>query len=461
MGWQGSGLLGFEGEVDREAFNRLCDNRHPESGEQLTPRMNANRRVLYDFNFHVPKSVTLAYQLGHDEGILDAFQQAVRETMSELEQDMATRIRLNGASEDRSTGNMVWTEFTHFTARPIDGVPDPHLHSHVTVFNATYDFVEDRWKAGQFAPIKQDAPYFEALFHSKLADTLAERGYGIRRTAKAWELDGVGETTIRKFSRRTTQIDALADALEVVTPEGKAKLGATSREKKSDHLNAEQLQQEWDSRLDDAERASIAKLRETVWLQLDREDAARDALQKAAAHCFERSAVVPERALLTHAMKFGVGQVSRDDLVAGFADAGVLQRTVQGQRFVTTQAVYDEEQAMLRSARSGRGTAKPLGEGSPHTFRRDWLDADQKEAVSHLLESRDQVMLIRGVAGSGKTSLLQEAVEAIESQGKQVSVFAPSADASRGVLREEGFAEADTVAKLLSDRRMQEKRGGR
>jgi hypothetical protein len=50
---------------------------------------------------------------------------------------------------------------------------------------------------------------------------------------------------------------------------------------------------------------------------------------------------------------------------------------------------------------------------------------------------------------------MQEAAEAIEAHGKRVFTFAPSADASRGVLRKEGFADADTVARLLKDERMQ------
>jgi len=45
---------------------------------------------------------------------------------------------------------------------------------------------------------------------------------------------------------------------------------------------------------------------------------------------------------------------------------------------------------------------------------------------------------------------------AIEANGKQVFTFAPSADASRGVLRAEGFKNADTVARLLVDAKLQE-----
>jgi len=77
--------------------------------------------------------------------------------------------------------------------------------------------------------------------------------------------------------------------------------------------------------------------------------------------------------------------------------------------------------------------------------------------VLHVLGSRDRVTLIRGGAGTGKTSMSLEAAQAIEAAGHKVFAFAPSAEASRGVLRQEGFKEADTVARLLLDEKLQER----
>src|SRR5262249_52537749 len=142
----------------------LCDNRDPQTGKTLTPRQKSNRRVGYDFNFHAPKSVSLLFGLTRDERIVEAVRHSVDATMRDREAEMQTRVRKGGQDEDRTTGNMAWGEFVHFTARPVEGVPDPHLHAHCFVFNTTWDQSESRWKAGQFAGIKRDAPYFEALF---------------------------------------------------------------------------------------------------------------------------------------------------------------------------------------------------------------------------------------------------------------------------------------------------------
>jgi ATP-dependent exoDNAse (exonuclease V) alpha subunit len=53
--------------------------------------------------------------------------------------------------------------------------------------------------------------------------------------------------------------------------------------------------------------------------------------------------------------------------------------------------------------------------------------------------------------------MMQATVKAMEAEGKQIFTFAPSAEASRGVLRAEGFTNAETVERLLIDPEMQQK----
>src|SRR3984957_3548726 len=114
-GGKAAARLGLEGPVTLEAFNRLCDNLDPGSGEQLTVRQKANRTVGYDFNFNAPKGVSLLYALTKDERVLAAFRNAVNDTMVELEQEAKTRVRVGGRYEDRTTGLLTWAEFVHFS----------------------------------------------------------------------------------------------------------------------------------------------------------------------------------------------------------------------------------------------------------------------------------------------------------------------------------------------------------
>ena len=124
-GGKAARMLGLEGVVDKESFDRLCDNLDPRDGKPLTVRTRSDRTVGYDFTFSVPKSVSLLYAMTGDQEILDAFRSAVDETMRDIESEMKTRVRKGGKDADRDTGNMVWAEFIHTTSRPVDGVPDP------------------------------------------------------------------------------------------------------------------------------------------------------------------------------------------------------------------------------------------------------------------------------------------------------------------------------------------------
>src|SRR5215469_912800 len=85
--WLGKGAadLGLSGVTGEDEFIRLCENLHPQTGEQLTLRQNtarieidengvehqaANRRVFYDFTFSPPKSVSIAALVGGDARIV-------------------------------------------------------------------------------------------------------------------------------------------------------------------------------------------------------------------------------------------------------------------------------------------------------------------------------------------------------------------------------------------------------
>jgi len=115
-----------------------------------------------------------------------------------------------------------------------------------------------------------------------------------------------------------------------------------------------------------------------------------------------------------------------------------------------------EEKRLIDFVQCGLGKFKPFRHGE-HQFRNETLSDEQRSAVLHVLRSEDRVTAIRGGAGTGKTTMMKEAVAAIELSGQRVFTFAPSAEASRGVLRSEaGFANAETVEALLQSSKLQE-----
>ncbi len=446
--WQGKGaeLLGLKGKVDQKSFETLCDNKLPGSGERLTPRTNDNRRVGYDFNFNCPKSVSVVHSLTGDERILGAFRESVSETMRQIESDMKTRVRVHNAQEDRKTGNMVWGEFTHFTARPVEGRPDPHLHSHCYTFNATHDAVEDKWKAGQFGDIKRDAPYYEAAFHARLSQKVANLGYGVGRSGDWWEIKGVSRDILDKFSQRTELIEETAKKNGITEAHSKDRLGAVTREKKVQTSMAD-LKREWADRLTPDEKQSLSGL---LGHRQEQIITSRESMNYALAHCHERASVVTDKVLVTEALWHGIGHVGVEQVERQILRDDILVQEMAGQRWCTTKEVLREELENIDFVKQGFGKCHPLHARS-YTFQNNELGQDQKDAVCHVLASPDRVTAMRGPAGTGKTTTMKEAVSAIEAGGHKVFTFAPSAEASRGTLRQEGFSNAQTVAHLLTN----------
>lgn len=456
--WGGKGAerLGLSGTVDKDAFEKLCDNLHPGTGEPLTVRTRSERTVGYDFTFSVPKSVSLLYAMSGDQGIMDAFRGAVGETMREIEREMKTRVRRGHQDTNRTTGNLTWAEFIHTTSRPVDGLPDPQLHAHVFVFNSTWDSVEERWKAGQFREIKRDAPYFQSAFRNRLANRLQDIGFGVVRKRDDFELAGIAPDVLKRFSRRTAVIERMAEEKGIKNPDRKAELGAETREKKSKEVGWNSLRKEWDARLSNNERAMLAAVhrRDKSYERLVNGE--RAAVDHAIDHSFVREAVMPERKVLTEALKRGLGTLTVENAARELNERPLIRSEVDGRAMATTKNMLSSEKKLVEFARDGRGRCRPLGDPKRPCVR-PWFNEGQKAAVAHVLGSRDRVMVIRGVAGTGKTTLEQEIGEAIREAGRPVVALAQGSGASRDVLRKEaGFENADTVARFLKDQKMQQ-----
>lgn len=460
--WGGIGAkkLGLVGSVQKEAFVKLCDNINPQTNEPLTPRLKSNRRVGYDINFHVPKSITLAYMWHNDERILQAFRQSVDETMDEMEQAVATRVRKGGKDENRVTGNLISASFIHFTARPVDGYPDPHMHEHRFVFNATYDPEEKIWKAAQFGNIKMDAEYYQAVFLSRLAAKLKYLGYEVEPCGKSFELSGISRSLIEKFSRRSKLVEAKANELGIVDPEARHALAATTREKKIKELSLSDLKPKWWSLLSEDDRRELNQLARNR-KQLPSSKVAKslvagsavtrfdlEAVDFAIKHIFHRASLVTEKELITEALNWGHGRAT----VAGVKEAlkeFPLRHVERGQhKMITTDEVLMEENRIVEMCRRGIGTMAPINPKWRIADNR--LNRQQKAAVLHALSSRDRITGIIGKAGVGKTTVMREIAAGIEASGLSVFAFAPTGRAARGTLRESGFPDADTVDKLLA-----------
>lgn len=460
--------LGLTGAIEKSDFYRLCENINPKTGEKLTPRTKTTRTVGYDINFHCPKSVSILHGLGTDKLVLEAFRQSVHSTMLRIEQDMKTRVRTENKSYDRKTGEMIWGEFIHQTARPVDGSPpDPHLHAHCYALNVTWDEDEVKFKAGQFRDVKRDMPYYQSVFHKTLASNLEAIGYETRPTENAFEVTVIPEEAIEVFSKRTDAIGKFAKEHNISNPVELDNLGARTRAKKEKGYSMSELRDLWRGQVEHIKKEESGETERTVQIDInnvpivDNSISPEQCINYALKHCFERNSVVQDRKILGTAIRYGLRNknIEIEDIQKAFdEDTRIIK--IEKDSFIqcTTHEVYSEESKMIGLARKGKGKFAPLLNNA-HQREFTGLNNQQANAVRYVLGNTDQITIIKGGAGTGKTTLMSEAVKTIESTRRKVFTFAPTSQA-RNVLRDEGFDNAQTVSRLLVDKKLQEELKG-
>jgi conjugative relaxase-like TrwC/TraI family protein len=455
-------VLGLAGKpVDQETFFRLCDNLHPLTGRKLKPRDNDFSRVCYDFTVSGPKSFSIVEAFASEaerQRLRTAFNDAAVELVSGyMEPDMQCRERRGGASHDIATGNALTVAFPHATARPEEdgATPDPHWHQHLLVWNMTQR-ADGKMLAGQFGNLIRDKPYYRAVFYSLLAKKLEGLGYAIdRRGDVDWEIAGITQPMIDKFSKRTRQIDAEAEKRGITDAGRKAELGAEIRSGKQKDRTLPELREEWYAQLTSAERDALAAVygKEIV---AAREVTATEAVAYAIADLSEKLSVFPEREVKRVALLFGLGSLTPEQVAAELPRQGVITGTIDGREMATTQELQREEDYIVGQAMGGRGRVAPVGvaEGLSRTMANGkTLNDGQWDAVCGLLNSQNRTNLLEGPAGAGKSSLLRKFSEGMDRAGQSVTWLGTTAPAV-GVLEKDGF-KADTVARFLLDSRMQ------
>ena len=453
MVWFGQGAekLGLAGEVQVDQFTRLCAGKHPETGEKLTVREKANRRVCYFGQISAPKDVSIALLVGGDKRIEQWWRESVQETLREIEAVTATRVRIGGRrDEDRVTGKMVGAVVTHDASRSLD----PQLHTHLCVMNVTYDTLENRWKGVQPSSFYRYQSFFREVSYNKLAQRMREGGYELEPSRKmGFDIKGFPESARKQFSKRRCEILEKAAQLGVSDQDSLQAITSKTRAEKK-KVSAAELRSAW--REECAE--SFGQIEQIIRQTKERPVTAtvatpRAALDFAEEHLFERHSVINERILLREALVAGRGCVELDQLRAELERRIAVGSLIRHEDEITSRDTLAMESEFLHWARSEWDKYARMGDDRAISRK---LTGDHREAVSKILRCRNRIIILQGDAGTGKTTSLKEVVRGIEVKGRAVFACAPSSGTA-DELRKDVTPEADTLQMLLVNLRLQEK----
>lgn len=428
--WMGEGAkqLGLQGEVDATTFRNLLDGKMPD-GSQIHNAAEG-RRGGTDFTFSAPKSVSMQALVAGDERLIAAHDAAVSRTMQYAEGLAAYRVTDGGVTQREASGNILAATFRHDLSR----AQDPNLHTHAVVINATQR-PDGQWRALEQSEFYRQQKLMGAMYRSELALEVQKLGYEVRLTHAdgRFELAHIKDAHIAAFSTRSQSIQS---ALE---KQGKARESASAREKEVANLSTRAKKVEVDRQAlretwQDKSRELGVDYRPGVsMVQPAAENAARAAVCYAVEHATERQAVVKEVSLLHAALEHGTG---RTDLAAIKEE---LARQVKSGELIavadryTTQAAQQREREMLDVAARGRGAVSPImsERQAEQALASTSLNAGQRTAAALVVTTGERIVAIQGSAGTGKTTMLQQAKDMAESQGYRVQGLAPSAAASR------------------------------
>jgi conjugative relaxase-like TrwC/TraI family protein len=475
--WQGglADRLSLSGAVSKADFMALANGQHPQTGDQMVKHRIAGEqtnpdgsitktvehRAGWDATFSAPKSVSLTALVGGDERVRLAHREAVTAALSELER--YTQARIGGNNPGEQTGQLIAAKFEHDTARPVDGYAAPQLHTHAVIFNVT-EREEGSTRALQERAFFESQSYATAVYQSHLTYKLRELGYELERgRSGAPEIKGYSQEYLDASSPRSEKIRDHLERNGFKGPEAAEIAAHATREKKQDLSKEQVLQAHREVAAEYGDQASrvVAEAQQRLIEQGVRQTypvRAQEAMTFARDHLFEREAVADERAIMTVALRRGMGEATlfevRDEFSARHEQGQfqtVGQRTYDSAQRFTTPETLSAERANIQQVRDGRHALAPMmteREAFAQADTRSFLNDAQRRVVHEVLTSTDRIHGLQGLAGSGKTTSLETIREGAEGKGYKVEGFAPTSRAA-AQLREAGI-EASTLQSFLA-----------
>jgi conjugative relaxase-like TrwC/TraI family protein len=475
--WGGAGAtrLGLQGEVTPDAY-RLAFGpggfRDPLTGQQLV----RTTRPGFELVVSAHKSLSLLGVVGRADDMHTILDAETSGTMDYLDTWMLARGGRRGrAAVATPTSGLVYAVTRHATSR----LGDPALHDHVLIANVC-EMLDTRGghKALYSAVVRDMAEAAAMAGRMRSAAKAIELGYAIELDpgesgrARDWRIAGMPAEVCEIFSKRSDQIaDYLAEkgytsyrARNVAARHGRPVKRGTG---------VEELMPRWIGELE-AHGWSVERLAASLDLARQRCVGLALPLSDPQIHRLAADLLDPQGAFMARWKVFGrarlvaeigprlyghhpreldrvVDRILASELVVPLIGIGRVREQPYAAAAVlgtehtianTLERLVDQPGPAL-----DRGLAERVI-GAKQVVANNLLSAGQRQAVARICGSGRAVDVVVGVAGSGKTTVLDVAGSAFETAGYRVLGTATSGQAARTLGHESGMP-AHTMKSLL------------
>jgi conjugative relaxase-like TrwC/TraI family protein len=464
--------LGLSGIVERDTFENILNGMLPD-GEKVG--QVENRKLGTDLTFSMPKSASIMMLVAGDTRIAEAQLGAVKAAVKFAERELAESrtYEKNPKGEPQKTGNLVAALFAHDTSRALD----PQGHIHAIIANLTQD-KDGTWKALHNGEIWRNNTVLGQVYHAALRGALQKLGYETEAVGKhgSFEIKGVPKDLRDEFSKRSKDIDAKAKELDIRTPQGRDKVVINTRDDKVNVEDKAALVESWKERaaalgfdgkalhqeaLDRTSRGGrsigesmvgvVQHISERVGKLFSAHNPmvsspaaqffmsgdaikAEHAVASAVRHLSEREAAFEKYDIIRSALGFQIKglEVERveqriGELIGkGQLIPGKSEREDGHYLLVTTPEALKREQAILDGIDAGKAKgmqiiapSEVVERISAQTSERP-LNEGQMAAAVMILSSENRINLVQGVAGAGKSTMINAVARVAEAEGKEV-----------------------------------------
>ncbi|QKW51489.1 MobF family relaxase [Streptomyces buecherae] len=439
------------------------------------------------------KSAFLAYApeeiAAQVEGI---YTSAGRESITALERWTAYAMRGHhgdgDAAETVETSGFSGWMMVHRAARPVNGAPygDPHFHLHFTLANMVKG-TDGKWStmASGGRDLHRHTRATQSLMNARIRRELTnEFGISFRREERtgAWEIAAIPEATIKLFSKRDSQVRDLLSKLGIdydnaTTRERTAASTASKAVKTGEAVGVgdDVLRAYWQ-----AEGRAAGDDPDTIAASaVERARAGQNpSLDELCAQIFDpKTGLTSHSKEFTHAaaiaavldaLPYGVADAAEAELLtnsalchAGYAvqlNPKGAQHFAHADRYTTADVVAAEtlivseatnrlnEQVAVVSSDLVDMTLSTVEAQHGGTFA---FSDEQRAVLQRLLTAGHGIDAVVGIAGAGKTTIMDTARQAWEAHGLVIAGASTAAVAAANLKAEAGI-ESRTLASWLA-----------
>ncbi|MBD3775216.1 MAG: relaxase domain-containing protein [Rhodobacteraceae bacterium] len=498
--WLGKGAerLGLEGRVSAEQFDALLRGELP-VGIQVGNAGQAHRPGT-DLTFSLPKSWSLLALVGGDQRIIDAYREAVIETLRWAEKNAAqTRMGSKAGYGKVATDNLTIGLFQHDTNRN----QEPNLHFHAVVANVTQGS-DGKWRALRNDKLWSFNTLLNSMTMARFRLAVEKMGFEAGPVGKHgnFEAAGIAREQVMAFSTRREEVLAArrGSGLEagivatLETRKGKEPVRDREGLLSSWRQRAEEVGLDLGGLIDASQMRAAAKVaggsKEQSLLQRGiaklmefaqrikgdpadplipayvlKQDApsiaAAQAVASAVRHLSQREAAFPREGLLKAALDFGLPTTVDhvETRVNALVRSGALEPGKgEHKGWLASREALDLESTILANVDQGRGAVLPILDRPDAAERVQAvaalnhgisLNEGQENAANLVLSSRDRIVAIQGIAGAGKSSVMKPVAQLLREEGKQVLGLAVQNTLVQMLERDTGIRSM-TIARFLA-----------